>query len=79
MFRTRKVENKMKGRNLEDLLDKKVKIKTYNNNEYIGIVTGYVPAVDNEPEEEEIGILNESDNRHYSFFENEIVSLEILE
>lgn len=69
----------MKGKNLEDLLNKKVKIKSYNNNEYIGKITGYVPAEDNEPEVEEIDILNESDNKNYSLFENEIISLEILE
>lgn len=69
----------MKGKNLEDLLNKKVKIKTYSNNEYIGQVTGYVPAEDNEPEVEEIGVLNEKDNKNYSLFENEIRTLEILE
>ena len=69
----------MKGRNLEELLNKKVKIKSYNNNEYIGEIVGYVPAEDNEPEIEEIDILNEKDNKNYSLFENEIVSLEIIE
>lgn len=69
----------MKGINLEELLNKKVKIKAYSNNEYIGKVTGYVPAEDNEPEVEEIDILNEKDNKNYSLFENEIVSLEILD
>lgn len=69
----------MKGKNLEDLLDKKVQIKTYAENEYIGKVTGYVPAEDNDPEVEEIGILNEKDNKNYSLFESEIKSLKILE
>lgn len=69
----------MKGKNLEELLNKKVKIKSYNNNEYIGKIVGYVPAEDNEPEIEEIDILNEKDNKNYSLFENEIVSLEIIE
>ena len=69
----------MKGKNLEELLNKKVKIKSYNNNEYIGEIVGYVPAEDNEPELEEIDILNEKDNKNYSLFENEIVSLEIIE
>ena len=69
----------MKGINLEELLNKKVKIKAYSSNEYIGKVTGYVPAEDNEPEVEEIDILNEKDNKNYSLFENEIVSLEILD
>lgn len=69
----------MKGKNLEELLNKRVKIKTYNNNEYIGEIVGYVPAEDNEPEIEEIDILNEKDNKNYSLFENEIVSLEIIE
>ncbi|HBJ12474.1 MAG TPA: hypothetical protein DDY53_04015 [Clostridiales bacterium] len=69
----------MKGKNLEELLNKKVKIKSYNNNEYIGEIVGYVPAEDNEPEIEEIDILNEKDNKNYSLFENEIVSLEIIE
>ncbi|HJJ09548.1 MAG TPA: hypothetical protein OIM50_04545 [Clostridiaceae bacterium] len=69
----------MKGKNLEELLNKRVKIKSYNNNEYIGEIVGYVPAEDNEPEIEEIDILNEKDNKNYSLFENEIVSLEIIE
>lgn len=69
----------MKGRNLEELLNKKVQIETYTENEYIGKVTGYVPAEDNDPEVEEIGILNEKDNKNYSLFENEIKTLEILE
>lgn len=69
----------MKGKKIENLLNKKVKIKAYSNNEYIGKVTGYVPAEDNEPEVEEIAILNESDNKEYSLFENEIFSLEVLE
>lgn len=69
----------MKGKNLEELLNKRVKIKSYNNNEYIGEIVGYVPAEDNEPEIEEIDILNEKDNKNYSLVENEIVSLEIIE
>ena len=69
----------MKGKNLEEFLNKRVKIKSYNNNEYIGEIVGYVPAEDNEPEIEEIDILNEKDNKNYSLFENEIVSLEIIE
>lgn len=69
----------MKGKNLEELLNKRVKIKSYNNNEYIGEIVGYVPAEDNEPEIEEIDILNEKDNKNYSLGENEIVSLEIIE
>ena len=69
----------MKGINSEKLLNKRVKIKSYNNNEYIGEIVGYVPAEDNEPEIEEIDILNEKDNKNYSLFENEIVSLEIIE
>ena len=69
----------MKGKNLEELLNKRVKIKSYNNNEYIGEIVGYVPAEDNEPEIEEIDILNEKDNKNYSLFENEIISLEIID
>lgn len=69
----------MKGRNLEELLNKKVRIKSHGNHEYVGKVTGYVPAEDNEPEIEEIDILNEHDNKNYSLFENEIITLEILE
>ena len=53
----------MKGINSEELLNKRVKIKAYSDNEYVGIVTGYVPAQDNEPEVEEISILNEKDNK----------------
>lgn len=68
----------MKGIELEELLNKRVKIKTTRNNEYIGKVDGYVPAQDNEPEVEEIDIINEKDNKGYSLFETEILSIEIL-
>ena len=51
----------MKGKNLEELLNKKIKLITFNN-EYEGIVVGYVPAQDNDPEIEEISIQNEKDN-----------------
>lgn len=69
----------MKGKNLEELINKKIKIIAFSGNEYIGKVTGYVPAEDNEPEVEEVSILNEQDNKNYSIFENEIRTLEILE
>lgn len=69
----------MKGKNLEELLNKKVKIIADNEKQFIGKVIGYVPAEDNEPEVEEIDILNEEDNKNYSLFENEILSIEILE
>lgn len=69
----------MKGKELEQLLGKKIKIRAYSGNEYIGTVEGYVPAQDNEPEVEEIDILNEKDNKNYSLFENEIKELEILD
>jgi hypothetical protein len=72
------VEVKMKGINSEELLNKRVKIKAYSNNEYVGTVIGYVPAQDNEPEVEEISILNEKDNKNYSLFENEVRNIEIL-
>nr|DAT72564.1 MAG TPA: Gemin6 protein [Caudoviricetes sp.] len=67
----------MKGKNLEELLNKKIKLITFNN-EYEGIVVGYVPAQDNDPEIEEISIQNEKDNRVYSVFENEVKSIEII-
>lgn len=67
----------MKGKNLEKLLNKKIKLITFNN-EYEGIVVGYVPAQDNDPEIEEISIQNEKDNRVYSVFENEVKSIEII-
>ena len=67
----------MKGKNLEELLNKKIKLITFNN-EYEGIVVGYVPAQDNAPEIEEISIQNEKDNRVYSVFENEVKSIEII-
>ena len=66
-------------KNLEEYLSKRVKVKVDNNKEFIGKVVGYVPAEDNEPEVEEIDILNELDNRNYSLFENEIKSIEILD
>ena len=68
----------MKGKNLEDLLNKKDKVTTFDKEEFIGKVEGYVPAQDNEPEVEEIDILNEKDNKNYSLFENEIKELEII-
>jgi len=68
----------MKGKNLENLLNKKVKVTTFEQEEFIGKVEGYVLAQDNEPEVEEIDILNEKDNKNYSFFENEIKELEII-
>lgn len=67
----------MKGKNLEELLNKKIKLITFNN-EYEGIVVGYVPAQDNDSEIEEISIQNEKDNRVYSVFENEVKSIEII-
>ena len=67
----------MKGKNLEELLNKKIKLITFNN-EYEGIVVVYVPAQDNDPEIEEISIQNEKDNRVYSVFENEVKSIEII-
>lgn len=68
----------MKGRNLEELLNKKVKIKTFSGNEYEGMIIGYVLAEDNDPEIEEISIENKKDNKIYSLFENEIKSIETL-
>ena len=69
----------MKGKNLEELLDKKIKLETFSGNEYEGTVIGYVPAQDNEPEVEEISIRNEKDNKTYSIFENEVKNIKILE
>lgn len=66
-------------KNLEKYLNKRVKVRAYSSNEYIGKVTGYVLADDNEPKVEEIGILNEKDNKTYTLFENEIASIEIIE
>ena len=65
-------------KNLEEYLSKRVKVKVDNNKEFIGKVVGYVPAEDNEPEVEEIDVLNEQDNKNYSLFENEIKELEII-
>ena len=65
----------MKGKNLEELLNKKIKLTTFNGNEYEGIVIGYVPAQDNEPEIEEISIQNAKDNKTYSIFENEVKNM----
>ena len=66
-------------KNLEEYLSKRVKIKVDNNKEFVGKIVGYVPAEDNEPEVEEIDILNEQDNKNYSLFENEILKIETLE
>lgn len=66
-------------KNLEEYLSKRIKVKVDNNKEFIGKVVGYVPAEDNEPEVQEIDILNELDNKNYSLFENEILKIEILE
>jgi len=78
LFLIGKVATKMKGKKLEELLNKKVKIKAFSGNEYEGIIIGYVPAEDNDPEIEEISIENQKDNKIYSLFENEIKSMEIL-
>ncbi len=66
-------------KNLEEYLSKRVKVKVDNNKEFVGKIVGYVPAEDNEPEVEEIDILNEQDNKNYSLFENEILKIETLE
>ena len=66
-------------KNLEEYLSKRVKVKVDNNKEFVGKIVGYVPAEDNEPEVEEIDILNEQDNKNYSLFEKEILKIEILE
>lgn len=66
-------------KNLEEYLSKRVKVKVDNNKEFVGKIIGYVPAEDNEPEVEEIDVLNEQDNKNYSLFENEILKIEILE
>ena len=79
MFHIGKVAIETKGKNLEELLDKKIKLETFSGNEYEGIVIGYVPAQDNEPEVEEISIRNEKDNKTYSIFENEVKNIKILE
>lgn len=60
-------------------LNRRVKVTLDNKQYFVGKVVGYVPAEDNEPEVEEIDILNEKDNRNYSLFENEILKIEILE
>ena len=69
----------MKGKNLVQLLNIKIRLTTFNGNEYEGIVVGYVPAQDNEPEVEEISIQNAKDNKTYSIFENEVKNMEVLE
>lgn len=66
-------------KSLEEYLSKRVKVKVDNNKEFVGKVIGYVPAQDNEPEVEEIDILNEQDNKNYSLFENEILDIKILD
>ena len=65
-------------RNLENYLSKRVKIISISSKTYIGKVIGIVSAHDNEPEIDEISILNELDNRNYSLFENEIKSINII-
>ena len=65
-------------KNLEHYLSKKVKIISISDRKYIGKVTGIVTAQDNEPEIDELSILNELDNRNYSLFENEIKSIRII-
>lgn len=66
-------------KNLEEYLSKRVRVKVDNYREFVGKVVGYVPAEDNEPEVEEIDVLNEEDNKNYSLFKNEILKIEILE
>ncbi len=69
----------MKGKNLEELLNKKVNIESFSGKMYEGIIVGYVPAQDNDPEIEEISIKNDADNKVYSLFENEVKIIKILE
>ena len=68
----------MKGKNLEELLNKKVNIESFIGKKYEGIIVGYVPAQDNDPEIEEISIKNDADNKVYSLFENEVKIIKIL-
>lgn len=65
--------------NLADYVGKRIKIIDIDKREFIGKAVGYVQAIDNEPEVEEIDILNEQDNKNYSLFENEILEIKILE
>ena len=69
----------MKGKNLEELLNKKVNIESFSGKKYEGIIVGYEPAQDNDPEIEEISIKNDADNKVYSLFENEVKIIKILE
>ena len=69
----------MKGKNLEELLNKKVNIESFSGKKYEGIIVGYVPAQDNDPEIEEISIKNDADNKVYSLFENEVKIIKTLE
>ena len=61
------------------LLNKKVNIESFSGKKYEGIIVGYVPAQDNDPEIEEISIKNDADNKVYSLFENEVKIIKILE
>ncbi len=63
----------------EEYLNKRVKIITIDDKQFVGNVYGYVPAPDNEPEIDQIDILNEKDNRLYGLLKTEIKSIEILE
>ena len=59
--------------------NKKVNIESFSGKKYEGIIVGYVPAQDNDPEIEEISIKNDADNKVYSLFENEVKIIKILE
>ena len=40
----------MKGKNLEELLNKKVNIESFSGKKYEGIIVGYEPAQYNDPQ-----------------------------
>ena len=40
----------MKGKNLEELLNKKVNIESFSGKKYEGLIVGYVQAQDNDQE-----------------------------
>lgn len=63
---------------LDSLLDKRIRIITIDNKEFVGAVYGYTPAPDNEPEIDQIDIMNEKDDKLYGILVTEIKNLEII-
>lgn len=62
---------------LREYLGKNVKIITINKKERKGFIDAYTPAIDNDENEDSIVI--DIGSEYIELFENEIISIEIIE